>query len=554
MSDVFRSEVRSIFGGRIPWAWRREAEQLSKELGEDETVRQIARFNQWSGQSGFVTLTDSRLIITQNDGSTSSALSEISQTSWNGGMISGRLVIGLQNGGNFELKALEQGPGSQLAFFLSEALAETEHNDASPRDTVSQATQETTAATRTFNIHALGPSGSGKTVFMASLYHRLRLRRPELAFYLKSDHDSSLYLNAAYNTISDPSEEWPEASRGINEWNFTACVQSPSGDFEPVHFCYLDYPGGVLTNPRGAEDESIRLLIARLRSANALLILLDGQAIKSLLENEPLGRRYLAFDITSSLEIAQQSRCPVHFVVTKWDLLEGNYSLEEVKERLMDDENFRDLVTSKAEDTTAAIRLIPVSAVGSGFAKLASTGEMQKVGTSMRPHNVELPLLSVLPDFMQFAYDEVQRREALIARQDKPRVADRLLQTDATERWQPAIRNVAGRAVPKLRQAILARFPQLAPVLPEALFHDLVGYGDRFVKSRTARAQAGRQRYAEGLMQMRQNITSEREALNLLELQCSDILSGFEEHSPASVLSGGLDKFLREQQTAEQAP
>ena len=80
---------------------------------------------------------------------------------------------------------------------------------------------------RTFTIHALGPSGSGKTVFMSSLYTRLRLRRPDLAFYLKSDHDSSLYLNSVYNKVANPTEEWPEASQTVQEWNFTTCVSSP---------------------------------------------------------------------------------------------------------------------------------------------------------------------------------------------------------------------------------------------------------------------------------------------------------------------------------------
>lgn len=383
---------------------------------------------------------------------------------------------------------------------------------------------------RTFEIHALGPSGSGKTVFLASLYHRLRIRRPELAFYLKSDHDSSAYLNAVHNRISDLDGGWPEASQGVQEWQFTTCVQSAAGDFEPLRFRYLDYPGGVLTNPRAARDPAIRSLTDRLRSANALLVLLDGEAVEALLAGDPRGRRYLSFDMTSSLEIAQQSRCPVHFVVTKWDLLAHRYNLTQVRDALLADENLHDLVAAKVQDTGATIRLFPVSAVGAQFAQPHADGGMRKMGGALRPHNVELPMLSVLPDFMQFAHEEIARRAATLGGPAP---------STGTPAAGPTATRMTGAA---LRLAVTRGHPLLA-LIPPKVFDDAVGYATRLLAARRQGDGADPDAEAQRLMAARHTVDSEQSALELVERQCAQIVSRFETDHPASVLGGGLKAF-----------
>ncbi len=410
--------------------------------------------------------------------------------------------------------------------------------DPDPADAAESVADET----RTYEIHTLGPSGSGKTVFTASLYHRMLIRRPEYSFYLKSDPTSSAYLNGVYNQIADTDEDWPIASQDVREWNFTTCLQSAAGDFEPLRFRFLDYPGGVLTNPRAAQDATVSGLVDRLRSANALFVLLDGQAMLALLQNEELGTRYLAFDIISSLEIAQQSRCPVQFVVTKWDLLDGHYSLEQLRQRLMLNENFRDLVRSKAEDTPATIRLFPVSSVGPGFAALTEYGEMRKSGRPLQPHNVELPLLAVLPDFLQFAYSEIQAREALLGDRGEPTGRA----PKVSRQWQPLMQGMTETGIPWLRKAILARYPLLAPILPENLFRDVAKYAESLAQGQAARVRMGRQRYADDLMRRRQGITDELSALQLIQMQCEDRISGYEEAHPTSVLAGGTRRFSPE--------
>ena len=77
-----------------------------------------------------------------------------------------------------------------------------------------------------FEVHALGPTGAGKTVFMASLYKRLNIKRPELPFFLKSDYRTGLQLNHTYNQIANADEGWPSPTQQIMEWNFTACLST----------------------------------------------------------------------------------------------------------------------------------------------------------------------------------------------------------------------------------------------------------------------------------------------------------------------------------------
>lgn len=401
------------------------------------------------------------------------------------------------------------------------------------------ATPTTTNTPTTFEVHLLGPSGAGKTVYLASLYHRMRIRRPELAFYLKSDYSSSTYLNAVYSRLSDLDAGWPESSQGLHEWEFTTVVQSTVDDYEPLRFRYLDYPGGVLTNPRAAQDPSVQDLVRRLRSASALLLLLDGEALVALMEDDPRGSRYLSFDLTSSLEIAQQSRCPLHFVITKWDLLDGRWDLDQVRDRLMEDDNFRDLVTAKMQDTRATIRLLPVSAVGLGFADADPAGGMRKTGRPLRPTNVELPLFSVLPDFLQFAHAEITARARI--------ALDGASGAGAPADGNPVLRRLSGSA---LRATLVRHYPLLA-LIPAGVFEDAVGYGERLLRTRRARTAAGTDRHAADLMAARRDVASDRAALDLLEQQCQHLVAAFEEKYPASVLGGGIRDYEPQDVPAE---
>jgi hypothetical protein len=93
-----------------------------------------------------------------------------------------------------------------------------------------------------------------------------------------------------------------------------------------------------------------------------------------------------------------------YFVITKWDLLEDQFTLEEIRARLLEVDAFRCLVGLRRQQTQG-LRLIPVSAVGKGFARLNGNGAMEKClnGGRPKPFQVELPITYSLIDGLRSA-------------------------------------------------------------------------------------------------------------------------------------------------------
>ena len=386
---------------------------------------------------------------------------------------------------------------------------------------------------------------------MASLYSRLRIRRSDIAFYLRSDHQTSLDLNAVYNRIVSPEDSWPEASQSIQEWEFTVDVPTASEDVDALRIRYLDYPGGVLTNPRALSDPRIKNLVERLRCAHGLLVLLDGQRIRELMLGQRSGHRYLEFDLSSSFEIAQQSRCPIHFVVTKWDLLEREFLLGAIRDKLLADENFADLVAAKERDIGATIRLIPVSSVGSGFAEPKPDGSMRKTGARARPYNVEIPLVAILPDFMQFAYEELARHEAGLSEQpaNAGKLASVLAAPDTPAKIAKFTSSLLQKYATALSAKVMKRNPMLAALLannPDVIADTISGLADRLVRARAERSRLGREAFVAELDEKRLAVRDKRDAFEVLERQFVSMLTEFEVNHPESVLAGGTFRFIRQ--------
>jgi len=395
---------------------------------------------------------------------------------------------------------------------------------------------------RTINVHAVGPSGSGKTVFMAAMYRQLRIKRADADFYLKTDHATSVHMNSVYNAVTSPQEEWPASTRVANEWEFGLTVTTPAGDFEPLKMKYVDYPGLILTAPRAAEDERYQHVMEQLKSAHALLVLLDGAGVQACLRGEPHGRRFLDFELSSSLEIVQQTRCPVHFAVTKWDLLEGTHSLAEVRDLLLGDGSFRDLIRGRSESAAGPIRLIPVSSVGTGFASMQPNGQMQKLGPQARPFQVELPLISVIPDFVTYAFSELQTRDQdLLSRVQRHL---RNAESDVSGRYAGRLamaRDLTKRALAsRLGKSLKATNPVLA-----ALLHDEDQFADGlfFVVQEVARRAAAltdKRQAADSAAaaSLRAGVHDQLSALQLIESQFHQRLARFEQQYPESLLAG----------------
>lgn len=260
----------------------------------------------------------------------------------------------------------------------------------------------------TYTVIMLGPSGSGKTVFLSSMYKKLATQG-DSGFFLEIDGaEKRKRLNNIYTQIAID-EKWPKGTKysEVSEWAFTCRVQTENLPiYSACRFTYLDYAGGRLTDEMEEEDSVFE---NKLKEADALLGLLDGQRLCALMRNEKLGLVWAVNDLPNMLTVMQSIQKPIHFAISKWDIIQGNFTLEEIRNRLLQIDELKNLVKSR-EKSVVPVRLIPVSAVGMGFAKLQPDGSMTKTGVLPQPFQVEVPLACVLPDMIQTKLEELMKK------------------------------------------------------------------------------------------------------------------------------------------------
>lgn len=275
-----------------------------------------------------------------------------------------------------------------------------------------------------FKVVGLGLPGSGKTVLLASMFHQLDHIASGRSFYLDARPEHRVALNGVYRTVSDMRREWPRPTRiaELTEYVFN-CVALDEGGVRHhvLDVVCVDYAGELLEHALEAGRGSFQKLESHIGSAQALIGLLDGQRILQLLRGEPDGHNYLQFEVRSLFGLLQSARAPIQLVISKWDLVRGfgeppdaddKQRLDRVIGALMAYDHVRGLVYSSP---TQLVRLIPVSAVGRGFAELRNDGSVVKrLGGTVRPMNVEVPLCAVVPDLfrqVERSIDETTRRE-----------------------------------------------------------------------------------------------------------------------------------------------
>lgn len=245
---------------------------------------------------------------------------------------------------------------------------------------------------RHYTVVIVGPRGSGKTVFLGSMYRKIGIPG-ELGLYIEAGDQQRRELVAIYNKIAT-GEEWPNATVTTKEWKFKCRVLSPSmQSYTAFEISYYDYSGGRVTDP-DKDDPDFQNIID---NSDCLLGLLDGQKIYNYMNNKDSGTFQFS-DLPNILGILTKSSNPVHLVVSKWDILESHFTLEQIRTRLLEDMLFKSFVSTRSKNGVP-VRLIPVSSVGNGFATWNSSGQMaKKLDRSPKPFQVEMPLALVLPD------------------------------------------------------------------------------------------------------------------------------------------------------------
>ncbi len=259
-----------------------------------------------------------------------------------------------------------------------------------------------------YNIITLGASGAGKTVFLASLFKQLSLPTEEGIFLGVQDSEQQKQLNRIYAQVANK-ESWPIGTRReVTKWHFTCCVKTENLEDYPVcQFTYLDYGGGILTDSNEEEDLSDFLFDFReeIPNADAVLVLIDGQQLFKFIQgnfdlSDPGIAKWLITDLPITIQLANRiKKNPVHFVITKWDLIEGTYDLPAIRECLENKcEEFKRLVNQRVK-AGCPVRLIPISSVGPEFVTMHSDGSMKKnLGKVPKPFQLEIPISYVLID------------------------------------------------------------------------------------------------------------------------------------------------------------
>ena len=260
-----------------------------------------------------------------------------------------------------------------------------------------------------YRIMMLGPSGSGKTVYLGSLFQKLSTQG-EWEFFLETDSEKRKKLNKIYTEVAATGKRWPPGTvrAEVSEWDFTCRIEINSTRYSACQFVYVDYAGGRITDEMGDDSEFEQ----QLDSSDILLGLLDGAKICALMKDEDQGLEWLIYELKNIIDIMMKAGDkPIHFVISKWDVVESSgYSLKKVKEKLLDSsEPFSNLVRNRKQKNTTT-RLIPVSSVGQGFAKLSFDGSMEKIrGKLPKPFQVEVPLACVLPDLIESKQKDLDR-------------------------------------------------------------------------------------------------------------------------------------------------
>lgn len=287
---------------------------------------------------------------------------------------------------------------------------------ASPQQTA----LELTAPVRRFEVVAIGLPGAGKTMLLTSMYQKLHTSAGR-GFHVHAPQDQVARINTWYGQVNGTESDWPAGTaRGeTRSFDFTLLHDhAPTGVVPGIEIGYLEYAGELLADPDLSGSTTGHHVSTAIGNADALLGIIDGLLVLRAYEGDRRARSDLQISLNTMINVMLRSPAPVAFVVTKWDLLDGfgqdeNVRLGKVRDLLLAADGFRDLVSTHA--ARRIVRLIPVSAVGPEFARLADGKIRKRPDGQLAPYGVELPFCAVVPDAVsqaEAALDQ-QTRETL---------------------------------------------------------------------------------------------------------------------------------------------
>jgi hypothetical protein len=380
-----------------------------------------------------------------------------------------------------------------------------------------------TAEIPEFQVCVLGPKGCGKTVFLAALFGALATQdKRRNAFFLDCpDLGLRDELHEKLDQLKDTCGEWPPPTYHESCFSFD-CVHDLRGNaIKLFRFRYVDFPGGYLTRqPAGFSIDEYA------RNSHSIIVLLDGQKILDLLEGRPITIS-IYDDIRKMAPVLQRCiGCPIHFIITKWDVLEtAAHDLEKIRDKLLAFRDFRNLVEQLVD--RGPVRLVPVSAVGRNFAKYED-GMMKKLTDGIiEPLYVDLSIGMTL-------IDQIGMLQAAGAEKSHPLIARlwvvkkiMLLIAKCLD-----LKDVMDRLN---NDEVLSTFTQTLPINVAAV---LTQYG-KFLKAANARLDTVATGLEEEIRQISESIRDRNSAVDAIVQIQTALIAAFEKKFPASNLSAG---------------
>ena len=231
-------------------------------------------------------------------------------------------------------------------------------------------------------VLALGFPGSGKTALLAAMFHTLsREGRHGVTVRTDPAHPQREDQQDQLNDMANRFEElqtvlpYPNPRRSLHRYALAFCVAGPLDQHQPIRFHYLDYSGELLRDSFSTPGLP-PVLSDELASADVILGLVDGAKVAAMMRTGP-DDASLA-EVRHLVKLLHDHRDKViQLVVTKWDLLAADRTLEEViawLERRIT--RFQDL---RRSDRDSPVRLIPASAFGlNGFMQEREPGQIRR--------------------------------------------------------------------------------------------------------------------------------------------------------------------------------
>jgi hypothetical protein len=270
-------------------------------------------------------------------------------------------------------------------------------------------------------VVAVGQQGSGKTVFLSSLFHCLNHPSLQRYYHLELPAGDAQFLTGVYAKASDPEGPWPDPTPPGEERMFPfECVgrRDPGLKDQLFGFEYLDY-GGEILGPTPGFGEHLNALEQRVGRADALIGIIDGRQVLKLLEGDRDAQGYFDQGLQLVTHLMQCASAPIQLVVTKWDLVHDfaeprDASEDERLQRVGGALKLYEHIAGLPLGRGQPIRLIPVSAVGYGFAQRDASepsGFGKRPDATPQQKYVDVPLAAVFIDL--FAHLEHSLDEGL---------------------------------------------------------------------------------------------------------------------------------------------